>query len=525
MDNPPEKIVIKSLEVLAKITIPVSGEDKARGHETPRASGTSNLSGFSTPPPSWASPVGNSDQETTCDDVEFPVTDANICFALDILHPSRRKFKSRDREVFTALIQLHSYNQQLLADLSRVISFMCRLQPPEFVFVSFAVELDFFVRRLQKQKSEQETAMNYTGATESQKAFSSDLKFVSSFVQQMSHVLLNADEAKPLRDTLRDTLLDCVGSLHPNSNNTKDLRRIKLFHIILHSFSHSVVATVSLCLWGGAYRTASLFLSRIVPLDINLVFLLELDKLIEQLERPLFRHLHIRMLERNQDPCAEGSGTMLFKTLKFLLMITPQSTCYTVLKNRLVSLSRFRQSTSVAPFSEEQNNLNIVDKKTDHEQTDVFVTRVLQVRAMHCDAMWETIRSESLETEATVKPKFDKDEGESRREWLGYASKEEQRKAEERYRREKLSHQQPNGISIEEITSGYQDLAQEPTDSSIEQQLNEKFQREMDGENDEDPPSLRKTEQSAQADEMATPDEDDKETKDDDAWKSYWAED
>jgi hypothetical protein len=49
------------------------------------------------------------------------------------------------------------------------------------------------------------------------------------------------------------------------------------------------VATTSLCLWGGAFRTASLYLKRINPLDIHLMFLLELDKMVETIERPLFR--------------------------------------------------------------------------------------------------------------------------------------------------------------------------------------------------------------------------------------------
>lgn len=319
MDNPPERIVFKSLEVLAKITVKVSGEDRSRLQQrSPQASsGRSSISGFNTPPPAWASPVDHLHNEKSGDDeVEFPMTDANACFSLDILHPSRRQFKSRDREVFAALIQLHSYNQQLLADLSRVITFMCRLQPPEFVFVSFAVELDRFVRRIQKQRKQEaekqqisENCIVTVVDREKQRPFSSDLEFVSSFVQQMSHVLLNAEEANSLRDTLRD----CVGFLQVDANNPKEHRRVRLFHILLHSFSHSMVATVSLCLWGGAYRTAAAFLSNIVALDVNLMFLLELDKLVELLERPLFRHLHVRMLERNEDPTAEGSGSNLFK--------------------------------------------------------------------------------------------------------------------------------------------------------------------------------------------------------------------
>lgn len=530
VDNPPERIVYKSLEVLAKITVKVSGEDRSRLQRSPQPSkpsnGRSTLSGFNTPPPPWASPVDNSQTDKAEDDeTEFPMTDANACFALDILHPSRRKFKSRDREVFAALIQLHSYNQQLLLDLSRVVSFMCRLQPPEFVFVSFAVELDRFVRRLQKQEAKnqkaEKTQTSSDGNKEKQRPFSSHLEFVSSFVQQMCHVLLNAEEAKPLRDTLRD----CVGFVPVDINNPKEHRRVRLFHILLHSFSHSLVATVSLCLWGGAYRTCSMFLSRIVPLDINLMFLLELDRLVEQLERPLFRHLHVRMLEQNEDQSAEGSGAMLFKTLKFLLMIVPQSTCYNVLKDRLVSVSRFRQSTAIAPrlsfgvgqSFNNKNSVNSIDKKRLDEQTEVFVTRVLKVRAIHCDAMWQTIRSESLECKLPESIPVH-EEGESRRHWLGYASKEEQLKAEERYRREKQSQHQGKELSIEEI-NGYEDLGV-LSDDIVEQQLNAKFEKEAGETEHDNPPSGDGVRHKAKAIRARK-----RQEKDSVAWKAYWAND
>jgi Vacuolar protein 14 C-terminal Fig4p binding len=489
VDNPPEKIVFKSLEVLAKITIPVSGEERSRlEHQSQRAAnGTISLSGFNTPLPPWASPVDYSpDGKVEQEEAEFPMTDANASFALDILHPSRRQFKSRDREVFTAIIQLHSYNQQLLADLSQVLAFMCKLQPPEFVFVSFAVELDRFVRRLQKkhkQAGESRTEEKKSGRGDSHqkgRPFSKDLEFVSSFVQQMCHVLLNAEEAKPLRDTLRD----CVGFMQPSVRDTTEHRRVRLFFIMLHSFSHSVVATVSLCLWGGAYRTASMFLSKIVSLEINIMFLLELDKLIEQLERPLFRHLHVRMLE---DPTEEGSGAMLFKTLKFLVMIVPQSTSYNVLKDRLISVARFRQSTMVpGTIMASASDTSKIKDSLVNEQTDAFVARILKVRALHCDEMWQTIRSESLETQVATKPESAHEEGESRRQWLGYSSRDEQKKAEERYMREKVARQQGSGVTIE-IFGSYQDLGETPTDSAIEKQLHQEFDRDA---RDDPPASL-----------------------------------
>ena len=260
MDNPPEDIVFKSLEVLAKITVPVDGETHYARHGR-------SLSGITASSPPWASSVQSDDEEAM-----LPMTDLNIDFALDILPIARRKLKSRNREVFSALIQVHSHNHHLLADLSKVIAYMCRLQPPEFIFVSFAVELDRFVRRKVKLHEEKDK----------EQPLSRELEFVSAFVQQMSHVLMNAKEASDLREALKD----CIGN---EEDSERGRRRSRLFHILLTTFSHNLVSTTALCIWSGAFRTASLYLRNINPLDIHLMFLLEVDKLVELIERPLFR--------------------------------------------------------------------------------------------------------------------------------------------------------------------------------------------------------------------------------------------
>ena len=204
-----------------------------------------------------------------------PIYEGSVKYALGLLDMTKLQLQSRDREVFRGLIELHAYNTHLIMDLSRVVAYMCRLQPPEFVFVSFVVELERFT-------SIQIAAQRANGGTPQQPPLSRNLQFVSSFIAQMCHVLLNAKEAKSLRDALKD----CVSK--PESSE-EDKQRKRLFHILLHSFSHNLVASTSLCLWGGAFRTASLFLKQINPIDIHLMFLLEVDKLVEMLERPLFR--------------------------------------------------------------------------------------------------------------------------------------------------------------------------------------------------------------------------------------------
>jgi hypothetical protein len=257
VDHPPEQIIYKSLEVLGKITVPVKGE-------APFAKNWTAL----------PSSVHNSDNDYRDDD--SPMIDASVNFALDILDEDKRLLQSRDREVFAVLIQLHAYNLHLIGDVAKVIAYMCRLQPPEFVFVSFAVELErFAVRQFKATQSSNNNGKN-------DQPLSRDLQFVSSFIQQMCHVLLNSREAKSLRDLLKD----CIGH---RTDSERDRRRTRLFQIILYCFSHNLVASTALCLWGGAFRTASLFLRNIDPLDIHLMFLLEVDKLVEMIERPLFR--------------------------------------------------------------------------------------------------------------------------------------------------------------------------------------------------------------------------------------------
>ena len=406
---------------MAAITIPVKGESQSQRLSTPDSS-----PGHAVSPPSWVAPefIGDDDDE----DASYPMNNTSVGFALEILDKPRRLLQSRDREVFSALIQLYGYNLHLIGDLSRVIAYMCRLQPPEFVFISFAVELDHFVRK-ERQNQNREDISHHP--------MSQDYQFVSAFIQQMCLVLLNSKQANELRNLLKD----CIG--YGREVEERDRRRSRLFHILLHSFSHNLVATTSLCLWGGACRTASLFLKKIDPLDISLIFLLELDKLVEMIERPLFRHLHVRMLETDKDPLAEGSGTMLFQTLKSILMLLPQSACYNVLRDRLVSISRFRQSVIANNSHDDEQNLS--------KETEVFVSRVLHVRRVHCKTVWEAIRAESLES-IPSRIKFTeakKDEGTDRRKWLGYNSKEEESEAKAKYKQEKQNLLGSDGVTVE----------------------------------------------------------------------------
>lgn len=156
------------------------------------------------------------------------------------------------------------------------------------------------------------------------------------------------------------------------------------------------------------------------------------------------------MLERDQKTTDEGSGVMLFQLLKSLLMILPQSTCYRVLRDRLVCVSRFRQTT--IPGS---NKKSLADKRSKKLSADTknFVARANLVRDLHCTATWQTIRQESLEMPKRVREVAVSDEGGDRRSWLGYASKQEQLATEKAFQEGKK-----RGGFIEEATNKYHDL-------------------------------------------------------------------
>ena len=406
--EPPEPIVFKSLEVLAKITVPVKGEkltEELNEEKTEKSSADVN---------------GESN----------PMTDSSAQYALDILDASRCALKSRDRQVFACLIHLHSKNHHLLSKLSTVIEYMCELQPPEFVFVSFALELDrYFVQRLgQREAAWQSAGSNERKIRRENAAFALDLEFVSSFVKQMNNVLLNSRETGQLRELLSNS----IGAY--DERGSRSARKARLFHILIHAFAHNLAATLSLCLWGGAYLTASTFLHVIDPLDVNLMYYLEVDDLIELLERPLFRNLHLLMLECDTNPKEEGSSAMLFETLKSLLMLIPQSSSYSILKDRLLTISQFRRSAT--HLSESANNS--VEKK----RTEVFVDHIKATRMLHNDAKWRMIRAESLEAVEVDAPRNEDkvtDEAKKRRDLLGYANEADEIQTKKRIQRQ-MSH-------------------------------------------------------------------------------------
>lgn len=162
-----------------------------------------------------------------------------------------------------------------------------------------------------------------------------DLEFASIMVQTLNIILLTSPELSEFRRRLKN--LDGSGTLGGGGNgavNSAAAARegAQLFVILYRSWSHNAVATLSLCLLAQAYEAASSLLHIFADLEITVSLLIQVDKLVQLLESPIFTFLRLQLLEPEKNP-------FLFKTLYGLLMLLPQSSAFSVLRNRLGAVS------------------------------------------------------------------------------------------------------------------------------------------------------------------------------------------
>ncbi|WFD36670.1 hypothetical protein MCUN1_003557 [Malassezia cuniculi] len=140
-----------------------------------------------------------------------------------------------------------------------------------------------------------------------------DLEFASTMVQHLTMVLLTSPELAAFRRRLRT--LDARDSQ-------------QLFVALYRSWCHSAVSAICLCLLAQAYEHACSLLRTMADLEITLSMLIQLDKLVQLLESPIFTPLRLQLLEPDANP-------YLFKCLYGILMLLPQSSAFATLRNRL----------------------------------------------------------------------------------------------------------------------------------------------------------------------------------------------
>ncbi|KAK4124175.1 ARM repeat-containing protein [Parathielavia appendiculata] len=144
-----------------------------------------------------------------------------------------------------------------------------------------------------------------------------DVEFASIMVQNLNNNLITAPELAELRKRLRNL-------------ETKDGQTF--FVALFRSWCYNAVATFSLCLLAQAYEQAYNLLQIFAELEMSVNILIQIDKLVQLLESPVFTYLRLQLLEPERYP-------HLYKCLYGLLMLLPQSSAFAALKNRLNSVS------------------------------------------------------------------------------------------------------------------------------------------------------------------------------------------
>ncbi|KAL8724148.1 MAG: hypothetical protein Q9166_008109 [cf. Caloplaca sp. 2 TL-2023] len=144
-----------------------------------------------------------------------------------------------------------------------------------------------------------------------------DVEFASIMVQNLNNNLITAPELADLRKRLRNL-------------ETRDGQTF--FVALFRSWCHNAVATFSLCLLAQAYEQAYNLLQIFAELEMTVNMLIQIDKLVQLLESPVFTYLRLQLLEPEKYP-------HLYKCLYGLLMLLPQSSAFAALKNRLNSVS------------------------------------------------------------------------------------------------------------------------------------------------------------------------------------------
>lgn len=140
-----------------------------------------------------------------------------------------------------------------------------------------------------------------------------DLKFASIMVQTLNTILLTSAELFQLRNQLKD--------LHTQES-------CALFCCLYRSWCHNPVATVSLCFLTQNYKHAYDLIQKFGDLEVTVDFLMEVDKLVQLIECPIFTYLRLQLLDVENNP-------YLIKALYGLLMLLPQSQAFMMLSHRL----------------------------------------------------------------------------------------------------------------------------------------------------------------------------------------------
>ncbi|EPQ59169.1 ARM repeat-containing protein [Gloeophyllum trabeum ATCC 11539] len=201
-----------------------------------------------------------------------------------------------------------------------------------------------------------------------------DLEFASDIVQKLNIILITAPELADFRRRLK--------SLETRQDGQA------LFITLYRSWCHNAVAVFSLCLLAQAYEHASNLLQIFADLEITVQLLVQIDKLVQLIESPVFTYLRLQLLEPERYP-------HLFKCLYGLLMLLPQSSAFISLRNRLMAVNsigflHIPNKPSAAAFSSRSKIIN-----RDEIKWQELLSHFRSVQARHEKARRQAVGSDA----------------------------------------------------------------------------------------------------------------------------------
>ncbi|CAG8876019.1 unnamed protein product [Penicillium nalgiovense] len=168
-----------------------------------------------------------------------------------------------------------------------------------------------------------------------------DLEFASIMVQNLNNNLITAPELSELRKRLRNL----------------DSKDGQMFFVgLFRSWCHNAVSTFSLCLLAQAYEQAYNLLQIFAELEMTVNMLIQIDKLVQLLESPVFTYLRLQLLEPEKYPflykCLYGNRLNSVSNIGFLHG-GPRSTTQTA--------PPFDRSTGTRLKSRDENSIRWVE--------------------------------------------------------------------------------------------------------------------------------------------------------------------
>lgn len=271
-----------------------------------------------------SSPAGQTDLVGSCDNtdhkLELKVPDKSTNKAMD-LSPSTPSMNSYFYKFMINLLKRFSLERKLLENRGAfIIRQLCLLLNAENIFHSMA---DILLKE-------------------------EDLKFASTMVQTLNTILLTSAELFQLRNQLKDlrTPESCT-----------------LFCCLYRSWCHNPVATVSLCFLTQNYKHAYDLIQKFGDLEVTVDFLMEVDKLVQLIESPIFTYLRLQLLDVENNP-------YLIKALYGLLMLLPQSQAFQLLSHRLRCVPNPELMRTVDESKYMDSKQQVSSKRAPHVQID-----------------------------------------------------------------------------------------------------------------------------------------------------------